>query len=51
MMTRTPINKNLLVILKVGTTDYFDRNHISSSYQLVNKSAITDMEIQVKWKF
>lgn len=51
MMARTPINKNLLVILKAGTTDYFDRNHISSSYQLVNKSAITDMEVQVKWKF
>lgn len=50
-MTKANINSHLMVLAKVGTTNYFDRNHISSSYQQINQSAITDLDIQVKWKF
>lgn len=42
---------NVTVIGKIGTTKYFDRDHISSSYQQINKSMQTDLDLQVKWKF
>jgi hypothetical protein len=51
LMAKTTLVKNVLIIQKIGTTDYFDRNHISSNDQLINKSAMTDMEIQIRWKF
>ena len=45
------ITPHLLVIAKVGTTDYFDRDHISSSYQQIDHSAQTDLDVQVRWRF
>lgn len=51
IMAKTTIIKNLQVTVKAGTTDYFDRNHISSGDQLIHKSAITDLELQIRWKF
>lgn len=43
--------KNVVFIAKLGTTKYFDRNKIGSSYQQINHSSATDLEMQVKWKF
>ena len=43
--------RGVTIIYKVGTTKYFDRDHISSSYQRIDKSVQTDMDLQVKWKF
>jgi hypothetical protein len=45
------VTPHLLVIAKVGTTDYFDRDHISSSYQQIDHSAQTDLDVQVRWRF
>lgn len=45
------VTKNLILTGKVGTTKYFDRDHISSSYQQINSSAMTDLELQLRWKF
>lgn len=45
------ITKNLTFTAKTGTTKYFDRDHISSSYQEIDGSAMTDIEMQLKWKF
>lgn len=50
LVARSEIGKHLLLIAKLGTTDYFDRNHISSGLQEISHSSQTDMEIQVKWK-
>lgn len=36
---------------KVATTNYFDRSTISSSYQLINASSQTDIELQARIKF
>lgn len=36
---------------KVATTDYFDRSTIGSSYQLINASSQTDVELQARIKF
>ena len=39
------------MITKLGTTHYFDRDHIGSSLQEIASSSQTDLEMQVKWKF
>ncbi len=50
LLVKADIGKHLVVVGKWGTTNYFDRNHISSSYQQINASSQTDLELQVKWK-
>lgn len=40
-----------MAIMKLGTTDYFDRNHISSGYQRIDRSSQTDLDLQLRWKF
>lgn len=51
LFARGNIGKQLILICKIGTTKYFDRDHISSAYQQINKSIQTDMDLQLKWKF
>ena len=51
VFVRGNIGNNIMVICKVGNTKYFDRDKISSSYQQINKSYQTDMDIQIRWKF
>lgn len=51
LFLKAQTGKNLMAIVKAGTTDYFDRDHISSGLQQIDRSSQTDMEIQVKWKF
>lgn len=51
LTVRSELGSHLLLIAKLGTTDYFDRNHISSSYQEISHSSQTDLEIQLKWKW
>ncbi len=48
---RTDIGKHWMLIAKIGVTDYFDRDHISSSYQQIDKSSQTDLDVQLRWKF
>ena len=48
---RAALSTSLLVVAKIGTTDYFDRDHISSGRQQINSSSKTDLELQVRWKF
>ena len=47
----TNIGKSVTLTTKIGTTDYFDRAQISSSYQQINHSSKTDMEMQIRWRF
>lgn len=51
MMIRADISTKLMIIAKLGTTKYFDRDHISSGLQQINLSHQTDLELQVRWKF
>lgn len=51
LLAKAEIGKHLVVVGKWGTTDYFDRNHISSSYQQIDASSQSDLELQVKWKW
>ena len=50
MFARANLRKKLSVLLKVGTTHYFDRKHISSGLQQVNRSELTDLEVQLHWR-
>lgn len=43
--------KNIGITAKIGTTKYFNRDKIGSSYQQINHSSATDLELQVRWKF
>ena len=51
MVARSEISHHLLVIAKLGSTDYFDRTHISSGLQEIAGSHQMDLEVQVKWKW
>ena len=51
LVARSEIGSHLLLIAKLGTTDYFDRSHISSGLQEIPRSSQSDLEIQVKWKW
>ena len=42
---------SLMLMAKLATTNYFDRSRIGSSYQQINQSSRTDLEMQVRWKF
>lgn len=51
LMARVAIGQKLMLTAKVGVTDYFDRSTIGSSYQQIDASSMTDMDLQVRWKF
>ena len=48
---KADFSPHLSLTAKIGTTNYFDRSTIGSSYQQVNHSAVTDLEVQVRVKF
>jgi hypothetical protein len=48
---RADISANLMLIAKLGTTDYFDRSCISSGLQQIDHSAQTDLDLQLRWRF
>ena len=51
LMARANIGSRLMLTAKLGTTDYFDRSTIGSSYQQINRSSQTDLDLQLRWKF
>lgn len=51
LMTRAEIPGNITLTAKLGVTNYFDRHTISSSYQAIEGSSATDLEVQMRWKF
>ena len=51
LMARAQIGSRLMLTAKVGVTDYFDRTTIGSSYQQIDGSSQTDLDLQLRWKF
>jgi hypothetical protein len=51
LMVRTDIGKHLLLIAKIGVTNYFDRARISSGLQEISGSSMAEVDMQVRWKF
>ena len=50
LIAKAEFSPRLMVTAKIGTTNYFDRSVIGTSYQQVNHSAMTDLELQLRWK-
>ena len=50
LMARANLGKSLLLTAKIGITDYFNRNQIGSSYQLIDGSSQTDLDLQLRWR-
>lgn len=48
---RWDANSKFMFMAKLGTTHYFDRDKIGSSYQQINQSSQTDLEMQLRWRF
>ena len=51
LMARANIGQRLMLTAKLGITNYFDRSTIGSSYQQIDASSQTDLDLQVRWKF
>lgn len=50
-MARTRLINNLSFTAKLGVTNYFDRPTIGTDKQLVNNSSMTDLDLQLTYKF
>ena len=51
LFLRADISPTLLLIGKFSTTNYFDRDHISSGLQQIDHSSMTDLELQLRVRF
>ena len=51
LMAGMDLGTNLTLTAKIGTTNYFDRSTISSSYQEIDGSSMTDVDVQLKCRF
>jgi hypothetical protein len=51
LMVRWQPSSRLMLTAKVATTNYLDRSVISSGNQQIDHSSMTDIDMQVKWKF
>ena len=51
LMARWQVSRQLMLTAKASTTHYNDRSVIGSGLQQVDASSMTDIDVQVKWKF
>lgn len=51
LFARADFSRKVMMIARVATTNYFDRNTIGTSYQKINHSSMTDLELQLRLKF
>ena len=51
LTVRADLGRRLMLLANVVTIDYFDRDHISSSYQRIDHSSKTDLNLQLRWRF
>ena len=51
LMARWQVGRQLMLTAKAGTTHYYDRSVIGSGLQQVDASSMTDIDLQVRWKF
>ena len=51
LLTKFSIAKGLQASVRCNILHYFDRDHISSSYQQIDSSSQTDLYFQLNWKF
>ena len=50
LFVRADFSKNLMLIAKLATTNYFDRNTIGTGLRKINRSSMTDLDLQLRLK-
>ena len=50
LFARADFSRKVMMIARIATTNYFDRNTIGTSYQKINHSSMTDLELQLRLK-
>ena len=45
------LGKRVTLLAHLATTDYLDRDHISTGYQRIDRSSKTDLNLQLRWRF
>ena len=50
-LAKAAVAKQLTLTAKVATTNYFDRQTIATGYQQIQASSMTDVSLQLRWKF
>ena len=50
-MVRAKVGNNLMMTARLACTNYFDRASIGTGYQRIDHSSMTNLELQVRWKF
>lgn len=51
LWVRADVSRKWMFIAKLGVTDYFDRDHISSGKQRIDRSSKTDLELQLRLRW
>lgn len=51
LFARADFSRKVMMIARIATTNYFDRNTIGTSYQKISHSSMTDLELQLRLKF
>ncbi len=51
VLVRADLSARLMLLAKIGVTDYFDRSTISSGLQTIAHSSKADVDVQLRWKF
>lgn len=51
LTARADLSSRIMLMARLGVTDYFDRTSIGSGYQTVSASSVADMEMQMKVAF
>lgn len=51
LFARAEVSSRLTLVAKLATTDYFDRDHISSGLQRIDASSATELEVQCRLRF
>jgi hypothetical protein len=50
MMARADLTRRLMLTMKLGVTNYFDRTVTGTGLQQVDGSSLTDIDVQIRWK-
>lgn len=51
LLLRYAPTSSLTLSAKASTTNYFDRSSVGTGLQQVSRSSLTDIQLQVRWKF
>ena len=51
LMGRADLSRRLRLALRLGYTDYFDRPTVGTGLQQVAHSSLTDLDLQLRWRF